>query len=120
MSAVDNAVWGPPLWKLLHDELYKYPDTPTEQDKFNMSENIRYTIFSQIKCFDCLQHALYYFTSSMSSKSMFDSKLQLCGWGFNFHNWVNNMLGKPPFSVLEFMKLYPLKGFETLFPRQTF
>jgi hypothetical protein len=105
---MDNSVWGPPLWKELHDELYQYADNPTEAQKFEINSTIRCKLFDKIKCFDCLIHAMYYFTSSMST-GMFDSKSKICIWGFKFHNWVNTKLGKPIYTINEFLELYPIK-----------
>jgi FAD-linked sulfhydryl oxidase len=95
-------VWGPLLWKLIHAYSLNYPVTPTAQDRLK-ARTYYYAIPRFIPCPTCAAH----FQEILDrSPPITDSRAALSEWTYDAHNAVNTRIGKPIFTVEDFMRLY--------------
>lgn len=91
---MDTLFWGPGLWIALHSITFNYPIEPTEDEKKQYK-----TFFNSLKyilpCQTCQQH----YTETLEKKFPIEPALinrdRLTRWLVDFHNDVNQRLGKP-------------------------
>ena len=84
-------VWGAKYWGVLHNIAASYPDKPTRTQKAKMKELIT-NLIENIPCEDCKVHAKKYIKTH---KIKVTNKQELSKYLCNFHNNVNERLGKP-------------------------
>lgn len=86
----DNNIWGPALWKVLHDRTIEYSmDIESEKRWIKI-------FHSWIPCGVCKDHfteILNEFPVDLSSKESYKK------WAIDIHNIVNKKLNKPIFEV---------------------
>lgn len=96
--------WGPHAWKFLHAVTFAYPEHPTTEHKKAALE-----LFSSLKymlpCGECCSHYCQGFDKNRIEPHL-ESRDSLSRWLVNFHNEVNQRLGKPLFSYEEVAKEY--------------
>lgn len=86
----DKDVWGPVLWKELHDRADRY--------EMDVEAELRWIdIFtSWIPCGECKNH----FVDILNAKQPdLSSKTAYKNWTIDVHNIVNKSLGKPEFTL---------------------
>lgn len=84
--------WGPTFWNYLHTISANYPNNPRQTDKVNMQSSI-YHFVREIPCLDpCRESAVNYIKTNPPDLT---SKPRLFKWSVDFHNFVNQKLGKP-------------------------
>ena len=95
-------VWGPMLWNLIHAYSLNYPVTPTTLDRLKAR---RYydAIPRFIPCPSC---AIHFQQILDRSPPITDSRAALTEWAYDAHNEVNISIGKPTFSMEDFMRKY--------------
>jgi hypothetical protein len=88
-----TAVWGPPMWHVLHTISFNYPVKPSAEDKKHyreMIQNLRYTL----PCGKCRENldsnlkAVPLRPTDMASRDAFSK------WMYRLHEHINEMLGK--------------------------
>jgi hypothetical protein len=84
----DTAVWGAPLWRVLHT-VAEYTDTPTS---FSLWEHLLNLLTNDIPCMDCRGHFTTYLQSNPIDVT---DRGALVVWLFCLHNDVNQRIGKP-------------------------
>ena len=88
-------------WALLHLSAEKYPHNPTQE---NREWELRFisTVIHNLTCPMCQQHAKEYVENHHPDLS---NRLNLMKWVFDFHNSVNERIGKKVISWGEYMQL---------------
>lgn len=91
-----TSFWGPHAWKFLHAVTFAYPDEPTKEHKKAALE-----LFTSLKymlpCGECCNHYCQAFDKQKIEKHL-ESRDSLSRWLVDFHNQVNERLGKPTFQ----------------------
>lgn len=98
-------VWGPPLWRKLHEITFDYPVNPTDEQKRDMINFFKNKVPTMIPCEECVENynkKLMYFPIELNV----DSKDELTRWLIHIHNQVNILTGKPIMPVKEAIALY--------------
>lgn len=100
---IPKNIWGPKLWYMLHVNAINYNDyTISPYQKFMEYKKLE-IIFSNIPCQECSTHALAYYYKNPPS---LDNNESYQFWMFNFHNNVNNRLGKKTIIWKEYINMY--------------
>lgn len=87
----DKATWGNAYWVTLHNVAANYPDKPTRTQQTKIKELIT-GLIENIPCDECKVHAKKYIKiHKIKAKNKQELSKYLC----NFHNNVNERLGKP-------------------------
>lgn len=86
----DPKIWGPILWKKLHDRTAEYAIDIDSEKKWLDS------FLSSIPCGECKKHFLKIIKKYPPD---FSSKENYKKWAIDVHNSVNENLGKPIFIV---------------------
>jgi len=103
-----TAQWGPHAWKFIHYVTITYPEYPTYDDRYNFYEFID-SLDYILPCSQCRQHYQDYRMEnnlSSSDSPVLDSKGTLIKWFFDFHNSVNEKLGKGAYPWSSFLSEY--------------
>jgi len=91
-------VWGPAMWFSLHNGASKYPKSASLFWKDRMKSFIQ-GIPVMIPCENCADHACAYIESqSCNLETIVSSRDNLMIFFIDFHNFVNERLGKPIMS----------------------
>ena len=99
-------VWGPGYWFLLHVGSLNYPSSASPIVAKKM-ENYIIGIPSIIPCFDCKCHAISYIESQIPNLSKIcEGRDSLFKFYVDFHNSVNERLGKTVITLEDAYKLY--------------
>lgn len=94
--------FGPCAWKLLHSVSFTFPDNPSEEQKENYLSFI-HALSKVLPCPECqkdMQEYLRENTVDVSSRSKFST------WCVDFHNHVNQKLGKRSVPYEEIARRY--------------
>ena len=94
--------WGPNAWNFLHANTFSYPDNPTEEDKKNALKFFE-SLPHLLPCKICGKHCEENYKIhpiNVSSRDKFTK------WLSDFHNTVNEMLGKPKYSYQTLLQKY--------------
>jgi hypothetical protein len=97
-------LWGPHAWTFLHSASFAYPDNPSPEKREAARELFR-SLRHMLPCDDCCSHYCKEFDKDPVDNHL-DSKYKLSLWLVNFHNRVNERLGKKKLSYEEAAKLY--------------
>lgn len=87
----DKIVAGKAYWQTIHNIAAQYPNYPTTNDKVKAKNFFTYLIDNFV-CNECTNHAKEYIKKHEPDYS---SKKALSKYFCDFHNHVNNKLGKP-------------------------
>jgi hypothetical protein len=94
---MDTYTWGPALWTALHSITFNYPDYPTAQDKYNHAVFF-HSLKNILPCETCQKHFRQGIEQSMPVEPALESRDKLTRWLVDFHNKVNQRIGKPVVS----------------------
>ena len=118
MDLLQNHIWGPALWKILHFSAERFGTKslhrlPHEEQRIwsNLVSNLRFSL----PCPQCKRHYQHYYSSNPISSF---TKDELRVWLYHLHQSVNKKNGKPdsitfeeieaiygiPFCFSEYMK----------------
>jgi hypothetical protein len=97
-------LWGPSAWKFLHAVSFSYPDNPSKEKRESARELFRSLRF-MLPCEECCSHYCAEFDKDPVDAHL-ESRKQLTMWLVNFHNKVNERLGKSKVSYEEAVALY--------------
>lgn len=94
-----TSLWGNHGWKFLHAISFAYPDNPSEEHRqaaLNLFQSLKYLL----PCGECCGH----YCSGLSKTNLEEvvkSRESLSRWLVDFHNSVNDRLGKPSYSYAQ-------------------
>ena len=101
----DPAVFGPPLWFSLHNASAYYPEKASPAHAERM-KNIIIGLPVLLPCETCKEHATAYIENNKHKLSeICKTKQEVFKFFVDFHNYVNQRLGK---KVLTFEEAYAL------------
>ena len=101
-NGLDKKEWGPHVWEMLHVVTFSYPLKPTFE-KQRHTWNFFNSLHAVLACQLCGIHCKEYIEKNPPPV---DSGEKLKRWGWNFHNSVNEKLGKKKVSWEECTKRY--------------
>ena len=90
----DSRELGRSTWTFLHTTAAYLPETPNEQEKAQFS-NLLTSISCLYPCRNCAEHLQAFMEINPIA---LDSKKSISQWICNFHNEVNQILGKETFD----------------------
>ena len=88
-----TAVWGPPMWHMLHTISFNYPINPSEEHKknyFNFYSNLQ----NILPCKYCRDNLTNNFKKLPLTMDIFKSRDSLSRYVYLLHETINTMLGK--------------------------
>jgi hypothetical protein len=101
MDSLQNHIWGPALWKILHFSAERIGTKrlhrlPQEEHRlwFNLLSNLRYSL----PCPHCKKHYQQYYSSHPIASF---TKEGVRRWLYELHQSVNQRIGKPDSVSLE-------------------
>lgn len=86
-------LWGKCGWLFLHYISLSYPDNPTDEDKKNYALFI-YLLKDVLPCRKCRNNFAKNIVNFPLTMQALESKKNLVKWMIDFHNIVNDELGK--------------------------
>ena len=104
---MDTNFWGPHIWLTLHTIAAKYPQNPTNDNKYTMT-NFLYSIAKLLPCPQCSNHFIYILNNGIISTitkldtNVLKSNYTLSKWLYLFHDYINKAKGKksPTFETV--------------------
>lgn len=94
--------WGSPMWLSMHHVAMGYSCNPTPHE-INSMYNYLYSIPGILPCKECKSHASQYIQQHHPNLR---NSCTVQAWVFDFHNSVNNRLGKPIFTKAQYQRKY--------------
>ena len=94
--------WGPRAWYKLHTAAIFFSCSPSEQERIAVHNQI-WQFVSTLPCQKCRGHARSYISQHLPNTNNSET---LQSWMFNFHNFVNHRLDKPPISYDKYLTKY--------------
>lgn len=85
--------WGPSAWRFLHSVAHAYPDEPSPEHKA-AAKSLFLSLRFMLPCGECCKH----FAAGVGDADLeaaVQSRGALSRWLWEFHNSVNDRLGKP-------------------------
>lgn len=102
----NTEIFGPVVWKLLHNTAINYPLCPSDYVK-NQMKNFILSLTVLIPCEKCRGHTAKYIEKHRDKlDEIVSSRDNLFAFFVDFHNQVNKRYNKPIISVNEAIKLY--------------
>jgi len=105
--------WGAGTWSILENMTLNFPMFPTENAKMRTKRFI-VAIMHILPCGECREHAAIYIRANLTEE-MFANRDKLRRFIFDFHNFVNQRVGKEKYSYELFLKQVPKLSWITLF-----
>ena len=102
---MNQKIWGPHLWFILHSISFNYPLNPTFIDKLNYSSFIN-SLKYVLPCGICRDN---YIINLKKYPPDFSSRKNFVYWLIHLHNIINNKLGKKLVSRDTVIKFYEKK-----------
>ena len=102
---MNQKIWGPHLWFVLHTMSFNYPLSPTYKDKKHYKtfiESLQYVL----PCSKCRKN---FKRNLRETPPILTSRKAFVYWLIDFHNEVNTMTGKKRVSTLRVIELYEKK-----------
>jgi hypothetical protein len=96
------AVWGPILWTTMHIVTLGYSETPTEHEQKAAIEFFESLVY-MIPCPICKEHYKMILEKHPVAEAV-KSRSDLANWVFMIHNKVNEQLGKPQFTMEQYLQ----------------
>lgn len=90
---VNQAIWGPYFWKLLHNVTVLYPENPSDTDKLMIMKFVNSYLYL-LPCGQCESHFRANLIAFPITNEYLVSRNAMVLWGIKMHNIVNNMLRK--------------------------
>lgn len=101
---MDSRVWGPHFWFVLHLVSFNYTDNPSTPDKENYKRFYE-SIGDILPCPNCRKHYKNYL-SQFPIGIHLDTRMDLIKWVIQVHNFVNQSIGKPIYTVQQVLDTY--------------
>ena len=103
-ARMDQTIWGPKMWHILHTVSFTYPKSPTCEQK-NQFKTFYMSLQHILPCSVCRSHYKENLKINPIDNAL-DSRVDLVKWVIDFHNLVNYQLGKRQYSYDEVVKMY--------------
>lgn len=94
LDLMDPFGWGSHAWTFMHSITFNYPQNPTQKDK-ERTHNFFHSLKYILPCADCRKHYKKTIEQDMPIEPHLESRETLSKWLVDFHNNVNERLGKP-------------------------
>lgn len=101
---LDPKVWGPHSWFSMHCITLAYPDHPSPDEQVAAYDHFMSYKYL-LPCAHCKAHFAEHLDSTKLAKAV-QSKDGLVSWLVDFHNKVNQSLGKSTFSCAEAVRYF--------------
>ena len=101
---MNQKVWGPHLWFVMHTMSFNYPKEPTLNDKKNYY-NFFYNLTIILPCNECRKHFIDFFERN-PIKNYLINRDKLIEWVMRAHNNVNKLNNKPQWTLDQVFKHY--------------
>ena len=102
VDTLPKHAWGPHFWKMLHLLSESFPaDNPTDYDRSKYKELVE-LVCELLPCMECRKHANIYL---QANRLKVTDRESLAMYLFNFHNEVNERLGKRKITLDEYKHL---------------
>lgn len=100
-------IWGPKFWFVLHTSSFRYPKSPTDEDKKYMKQFLYSMANLTLPCPICRHHMKKYLSDPENGldEALNDGQ-EYVKFIWKFHNSVNIRTGKPEMSFSDFKDLY--------------
>ena len=102
---MNQNIWGPHFWFMLHTISFNYPLYPTNKDKRHYKtfiDSLQYVL----PCGKCRKN---FRRNLREMPPILTSRKAFVYWLIDFHNEVNSMTGKKRMSTLRVIELYEKK-----------
>jgi hypothetical protein len=96
--------WGPYYWNMLHFMSSSYDNNPNPSVQ-SVMKNFIQSLPVFLPCKECQDHA-FHFIKSKNLDKVVESRKDLFTFFFNFHNFVNERLGKPIMDIKTALEKY--------------
>lgn len=99
---MDQSIWGPSMWFILHSVGFSYPINPTEEDKqevYNFFKSLGHVL----PCSVCRKHFKRNFEEIPIK---LNNREDLSTWLVDVHNEINGRTGKKTMTLEQVKKLY--------------
>ena len=97
--------WGPVTWYAIHFIALAYPDSPTEENKYDYKRFFE-NFWKVIPCYKCAVNYKRHLNEMPLTDSYLANNDTLFAWTVMLHNIVNQENGKPTMSVEDARALY--------------
>ena len=95
---MDNQIWGPHLWIILHSLAEKIKNTSEEKRLWaGLLSSLRWSL----PCPQCKKHYTEYYAANIIK-----SPTQIRIWLYNLHSQINDRLGKENITIEQLSELY--------------
>ena len=99
VETLPKKAWGPSFWRMLHLLAESFPgDEPTDYDRAKYKELVE-LVCELLPCMECRKHANKYL---QANRLKITDRESLAMYLFNFHNEVNERLGKRKLTLEEY------------------
>lgn len=102
---MNQNIWGPSLWLILHSITLLYPLDPCQKDKDNMMQFLQ-GLGHVVLCDICKTH---YNRNLKENPPRLDNRKDFFEWMVDFHNEVNGRTGKRSYTYEEVRQIYNTK-----------
>ena len=102
---MNQNIWGPSLWLILHSITLLYPLNPGQCDKDNMMQFLK-GLGHVVLCDICKTH---YNRNMKENPPRLDNRKDFFEWMVDFHNEVNGRTGKRSYTYDEVLNIYNKK-----------
>ena len=100
-NSINPELWGPYFWNVIHLTSFGYPTNPNDEDK-QTYRNFYLNLGNILPCGSCSNSCIEFMEESKNHTNgcnlnidhALESRESLIKWGFDFHNVVNEKLGK--------------------------
>lgn len=89
---MNQNIWGPHLWFVLHTITFNYPINPTKEDKKNYKKFL-YSLKEILPCSICRKHYKRHLKHNPPIKAL-ENRDEFIKWMIDLHNEVNGETGK--------------------------
>lgn len=111
---MDQNLWGPSMWFILHTVGFGYPFNPTNKEKKEYYDFFK-SLGSVLPCSVCRKH----FKRNMTEHPInLNSRIELNKWLILVHNEINSRCGKPQMTLNDVIELYERKFGKKIFLTQ--
>ena len=104
MAGLTLECWGPSFWNVMHVVSHTFSKNPSEAERAELRQLFTLLI-SSVPCTTCKQDALSYLEAHMDD-DCFRSRETVVEFMNDFHNYVNEKLGKRVYSLDEHYYVY--------------
>ena len=111
LTGVSTEIWGPKAWGFLHAVTFRYPEENVSKQKRLSAYQLLVSLERLLPCERCRKHFVAYMKDPSTgingaSSRHLRNRFSFSTWMVNFHNAVNERLGKPVMMFEEVEDIY--------------